>query len=66
MMNHPVGLPALPWITYRRQTLSKLLLLALGFSLLVRLARLLFGARPRAGAAKQRDKERRNQNRPGK
>ena len=42
MMNQPVRLPALPWVTYRRQTFSKLLLLALGFSLLVRIARLLF------------------------
>src|SRR5438034_7419421 len=42
MMNQPVSLPALPWVTYRRQTFSKLLLLALGFFLLVCLARLLF------------------------
>ncbi len=42
MMNQPVRLPALPWVTYRRQTFSKLLLLALGFFLLIRVARLLF------------------------
>ncbi len=44
MMNHPISLPALPWVSYRRQTFSKLLLLELGFSLLIRLARLLFRA----------------------
>jgi len=42
MMNQPVPLPALPWVTYRRQTFSKFLLLALGFFLLLRIARLLF------------------------
>ena len=51
MMNQPVSLPALPWVTYRRQTFSKLLLLALGFSLLIRLARLLFRTGTRAGTA---------------
>ena len=56
MMNHPARLPALPWVTYRRQTLSKLRLLAICFSLLIRLARLLFRARTRTGTAKQRDK----------
>jgi hypothetical protein len=61
MMNHPVSLPALPWVTYRRQTFSKLLLLALGFFLLVRLARLLFRTGTRATTAWQRDKERQNQ-----
>jgi len=66
MMNHPARLPALPWVTYRRQTLSKLRLLAIGFSLLIRLARLLFRARTRTGTAKQRDKERRNHKRRGK
>jgi hypothetical protein len=62
MMNQPIRLPALPWVTYRRQTFSELLLLALGFFLLVRLARLLFRAGTRAGTAWQRDKERQNQN----
>jgi hypothetical protein len=61
MMEHPVSLPALPWVAYRRQTFSKLLLLALGFFLLVRLARLLFGTGTRTGTAWQRDKERQNQ-----
>jgi len=42
MMNQSVRLPALSGITYRRQTFSKLLLLAFGFSLLVGIARLLF------------------------
>jgi len=56
MMNGVVRLPALPWVTHRRQTFSKLLLLALGFSLLVRLARLLFRAGSWTGTAQQRDK----------
>ena len=62
MTNQPVSLPALPWVTYRRQTFSELLLLAIGFFLLVRLARLLFRTRTRAATAWQRDKERQNQN----
>src|SRR5215217_3805573 len=41
LMIHPAGLPALPRVSYGRQTFSKLLLLALGFFLLVRLSRLL-------------------------
>jgi len=61
MTNHPVRLPALPWVTYRRQTFSKLLLLALGLFLLVRLSRLLFRTGTRTGTAWQRDKDRRNQ-----
>jgi hypothetical protein len=65
-MKHPVSLPALPWVTYRRQTFSKLLLLALGLFLLVRLACLLLRTGTRAGTAYQRDQKRRNQNRPGK
>jgi len=44
-------LPALARVIYWRQTLSKLLLLALGFFLLVRLARLLFRTRTRTGTA---------------
>ena len=48
MVNQPVRLPALPWITYRGQTFSKFLLLAaLGFFLLLRVARLLLRARSR-------------------
>jgi len=39
-----VRLPALSWVTYWRQTFSKLLLLALRFFLLVCIARLLFRA----------------------
>jgi hypothetical protein len=66
MMNQPVRLPALPWVTYRRQTFSKIRLLTLGLSLLVRLACLLFRAGTPTGTAKQRDKKRRNQKRPGK
>jgi hypothetical protein len=46
-----VRLPALSGVTYRRQTFSKLLLLALGFSLLVRLAHLLFRTGTRTGTA---------------
>jgi hypothetical protein len=51
MTNQPIRLPALPWVTYRMQTFSELLLLALGFFLLVRLARLLFRTGTRAGTA---------------
>jgi len=61
MANQPVSLPALPWVTYRRQTFSKLLLLALGFFLLFRIACLLFRTGTRAATAWQRDKERQNQ-----
>ena len=61
----PVSLPALPWVSYRRQTFSKLLLLALGFSLLISLARLLLRARTRRRTTDQYQKERRNQNRGG-
>jgi len=43
--------PALPWVTYRRQTFSKLRLLALGFLLLLRFARLLFRAGTRTGTS---------------
>jgi hypothetical protein len=64
-MNRPVSLPALPRVSYRRQTFSELLLLALGFFLLVRLARLLFRARTRRSTTDQCQKERRNQNRRG-
>ena len=49
-------LPALPRITYWRQTFSKLLLLALGLSLLVRLSRLLLRSGTRTRTAYQRDK----------
>src|SRR5207248_2386449 len=59
--NHAVRLPPLPWVTYRRQTFSKLRLLTLGFFLLVRLARLLFRTGTRTGTAEQRDKESQNQ-----
>jgi len=51
MTNQTVRLPALPWVTYRRQTFSELLLLALGFFLLLRIARLLFRTGTRAGTA---------------
>jgi hypothetical protein len=61
MMNQSGRLPALPGIAYRRQTFSKLLLLAFGFSLLVGIARLLFRTGTRAATAWQRDKERQNQ-----
>ena len=61
MTNQPVRLPALPGVTYGRQTFSKLLLLALGFFLLFRVVCLLFRAGTRAGTAQQRDKERQNQ-----
>lgn len=61
MTNQPIRLPSLPWVTYRRQTFSELLLLAIGFFLLVRLARLLFRTGTRAATAWQRDKERQNQ-----
>jgi hypothetical protein len=44
-------LPALPRITYWRQTFSKLRLLALGFSLLIRLACLLFRTGTRTGTS---------------
>jgi hypothetical protein len=54
--------PALPGVTYRRQTFSEICLLALGFSLLVRLAHLLFGAGTWTGTAQQRDRKHRNQN----
>jgi hypothetical protein len=43
--------PALPRVTYRRQTFSKVRLLALGFSLLIRLAHLLFRAGTWGGTA---------------
>jgi len=59
-------LPALPRVSYRRQTFSKLLLLELGLFLLVRLACLLLRTGTRTGTAYQRDQKRRNQNRPGK
>src|SRR5215216_5090685 len=62
-MPQPIWLPALPWVTYWRQTLSKLLLLALGFFLLIRLARLLLRATTRRRTTDHRQKERRNQNR---
>src|SRR5438552_11525802 len=61
MMNHAVRLPPLPWVTYRRQTFSKLRLLTLRFFLLVRLARLLFRTGTRTGTAEQRYKESQNQ-----
>ena len=55
------SLPALPWVTYRRQTFSKLRLLALGLSLLLRVARLLFWAGTRRSTTDQFQKEHRNQ-----
>ena len=45
------SLPALTWVTYRRQAFSKLRLLAIGFFLLVRIARLLFRTGARTGTA---------------
>src|SRR5512132_4433282 len=65
MTNQPIRLPAPPWVTYRRHTFSKLLLPALGFFLLIRLARLLLRARTRRSTTDQCQKERRNQNRRG-
>ena len=64
-MNQPIHLPALAWVGHRRQAFSKLCLLTLRFFLLVRIARLLFRTGS-PGAAQQRDKKRRNQNRLGK
>src|SRR5215475_1614035 len=66
VMKQAFRLPALPRVSYRRQTFSKLLLLALGLFLLVRLACLLLRTGTRTGTAYQRDQKRRNQNRPGK
>src|SRR5262245_364175 len=51
MTNYPIRLPALPRISYRRQTFSKLLLLALGVFLLFRLSRVLFRTRTGTGTA---------------
>lgn len=66
MMNQAVVLPALARVGHRRQAFSKLRLLALGIFLLVSFTRLLFRTGTRTGAAQQRDKKRRNQNRLGK
>jgi hypothetical protein len=43
--------PARSWVTHWRQIFSKLRLLALGFSLLIRLARLLFRAGTRTSTS---------------
>jgi len=51
MTIHSVKLPALPRISYWRQAFSKLFLLELGVSLLLRLFDLLFRAGTRTGTA---------------
>ena len=60
--NQKVRLPALPRVSYGRQTFSKLRLLPFSFFLLVRVARLLFRTGTRPGTAEKRYKQRRNQN----
>jgi hypothetical protein len=53
--------PSLTGITHWRQAFAKVRLLPFGFSLLVRVARLLFRAWSRTGTAQQCDKEHRNE-----
>jgi hypothetical protein len=53
--------PSLTGITHWRQAFAKVRLLTFGFPLLVRVARLLFGAWPWGGTAEQCDKEHRNE-----
>jgi hypothetical protein len=61
MINRRLVLPPLARIAHRRQALAELRLLAFGFPLLIRVARLLFGAGTWGATAQEGDKERRNQ-----
>jgi hypothetical protein len=56
-----VSLPPLTGVAHRRQAFAELRLLAFSFPLLIRLARLLFGAGTWGATAEERDKECRNQ-----
>jgi hypothetical protein len=53
--------PTLTRVAHGRQAFAKVRLLAFGFPLLIRLARLLFRAGARTSTAWQRDKEHRNE-----